>query len=625
MRASLRAPLRVLAFSGGALAIVVARPARADIPSCEWLSSQEPETEKAPNNPPAEQTKSDQALLDELRRAEGLYDRGMTAFTAKKWDEAANYFSEVLTICHSPLADFNLARALEEAARFDEAVEAYQRAAREPQLDKQQRVISTSRNINDLLKKVVVAHIKINVDASVFVDGRPRGKIGNHSDLYLLPGHHELEFVRPEYKGYTLSVDVSADPEKPVTLTVKLEPALLGALRVEEESPPARGQPGASVFVDGVFVGSTPWEDAVGAGPHVIWIRRDDAGSPPKEQTVTAGQIALVRLPTRPLGPMIVIETNPPEASVKIDGVLLGRGTRIVRLPTSNIEVQIVVEQEGYLPESRSFVVTPGSEPVRLHVDLARRPLPPVPPPTGSSVVSAFASLLYGANAGNATRGVVPCGSFCSAGLWGGARVEYLMLNGISVGVEAGYGLLYTTSEMAFDLPYSLPSGARRALHYTVTDRLRTHGPFIGAEASYQKRIGGAALFVARPSFGVLFASTDDAIRGVACAEEEQCSPVGTPPAGTRSAPMGFVGTEVGVKVRLGRVGIDAALGVLAFPEKGPSLERRQIGSLAHDCDPGNLDAPGCAPNQWIDPPGGSPSRGPFLLGTVSVAASYAF
>lgn len=625
MRGFSRALLRVVAPAVFAFVIALARSARADLPSCEWLLLQEKEKEKtrnetpqneaAPSNvcpPPLDSEDSRKNPLKSVVLFNGCANK---AFGDAKWDEAINYFSQVLKVCSSAFVDYELAQTLEKSKRFDEAVEAYQRAAREPRKGLDGKPIGMERIIDDLLKKVAVLHIEINVDALLYVDKHPRGVTGNHRDLYLMPGKHTLEFVRSEYKTVEQIIDTAKDK----SISVDLQPAT-GALRVEEENPES-GQAGASVFVDGVPVGTAPWEGIVEAGPHVVWIRRGDTGSFPTQKIVGAARTEFTSLRARPLGPVMIIDTSSPAATIKIDGVVVGRGRWQNRLPISEKPVEIVVEQEGYQTQRRSFVVAPGSVPVRFQLILTPK-LAPIP--LGSPVVTAFASLLYGGNAGNRARGVTPCGSFCSAGFWGGARVEYRMLRGISIGAQAGYGLLYTSSEMDFDLRYTVPVGGRN-LHYKVTDRLRTQGPFIGVVGSYERRLGQAVTFVARPSFGLLFASSDDAMRGEACADQETCSPVGTSPLSTRSAPKGFLGTEIGAQFRAGKVWIDAAVGVLAFPAQGPTLERRQIGALAHDCDPGNIDAPGCAPNQWIDAPGGAPSRGPFLLGTVSVAATYVF
>ncbi len=156
-----------------------------------------------------------------------------------------------------------------------------------------------------------------------------------------------------------------------------------------------------------------------------------------------------------------------------------------------------------------------------------------------------------------------------------------------------------------------------------MTDQVRTHGPFLGVVGSYRVRLTDEVFFAARPSLGLLFASADDTMRGEVCTADKGCRPAETSPVNTTSAPTGFFGTEVGVRIKRGSVMIDAGLGLIAFPEKGPTLDRRGIHAVG--CDPGKPDSSACPPVLWVDPLEGAPSRGPFLLGTISVAASYAF
>lgn len=93
--------------------------------------------------------------------------------------------------------------------------------------------------------------------ATVHIDGLPVGTTPLREPLLLEPGEHSLRVSR---RGYTDFYEVLALSRKPVTVEADLIPSA-GILTLHSSPPQAR------LSIDGVFVGTTPFDGDIQGGP----------------------------------------------------------------------------------------------------------------------------------------------------------------------------------------------------------------------------------------------------------------------------------------------------------------------------------------------------------------------
>jgi TonB family protein len=174
------------------------------------------------------------------------------------------------------------------------------------------------------------------------------------------------------------SVAATAAPTAPpTTLAV---PPMEGTLHVETE--PA----GATVTVDGVVRGTSP-VDVTGLVPGAHEVKIEHAGFADETQTVeisSAAPAAVLKLPLSKAGPAMGaadITTNPAGATVKVDGVSVGRTPlRNHRLRTGSRSVE--ASAVGYEVWTGKLTVREGR---RAKLDILLKAIPkatPVPTPT---------------------------------------------------------------------------------------------------------------------------------------------------------------------------------------------------------------------------------------------------
>jgi len=117
--------------------------------------------------------------------------------------------------------------------------------------------------------------------AEVFIDGKAVGKIPLAAPISLKPGKYTLKMSK---RGYTEYIDVfTIRARKETKLDIDLLP-VAGVMRITANVQPAR------VFVDGKFVGETPLEAEVPAGPRVIKLTKGGYRDLTKKVDVVAGQ-----------------------------------------------------------------------------------------------------------------------------------------------------------------------------------------------------------------------------------------------------------------------------------------------------------------------------------------------
>lgn len=173
--------------------------------------------------------------------------------------------------------------------------------------------------------------------AAVTVDGKAAGKTPLRDTIAI--GEHLLVLKADGYEPLELKVQVPPD-SPPVKQQYTLEKARL-ALNVV--TVPA----GATVFVDGAKVGTSPYQARLTPGSHAVAAEAE--GYNRAEATISgeSGQTVEQKLTLVPVAFELTIETDPPGALVYVDGQEKGLGPLKVMLPTGSHRLRATLD--GYV------------------------------------------------------------------------------------------------------------------------------------------------------------------------------------------------------------------------------------------------------------------------------------
>jgi hypothetical protein len=541
---------------------------------------------------------------DALARAKEDFRKGVVLFGSGDVELALEYFQRSRAAFPSKQNTLDMALCLDKLGRHDEALELYQEALASFSRDFSEEERSNVPAIVAALRaKVGEIELSANVEATVVIDGRPRGKVPSSAAFRVLPGKRSLRVMRDGFVTFETSVEVGAAQR--VRVDARLE-ALSGAGRLRVEAPDL---PGGEVTVDGARLGVAPWEGTLAPGAHVVSIASGGTGSAPSTGIVLAGQTTLVRLRVGLLGPAMKISVEPPTAEVRLAGVVLGRGSWQGRLPLG--AHQIEASEEGYRPAQQALEVGASSGDVALRLEIdPDHPRWPRAARGNIWLGASIGALLSGGFGSGAEAGCArPCQRSLASG--GVARLiaGYRLPFGLSLFGTVGY--LRASTELARVVDVSAPSEPRFEARYSLDQKPSVAGVFLGLGGALEVPIGpqtwvhggvGAGLFLARsqsPVSGLVSGPVDQAAALVPNGDETIAS----------SEP--FVWPEVGVERELGPVRVGVSLGAMFVPTSGPVYTRAQIYASA-PCSPSSPLGVGCAPER--SPLAGERSHGPFWL-----------
>jgi hypothetical protein len=196
--------------------------------------------------------------------------------------------------------------------------------------------------------------------AAVLLDGQPTG-METPADLSALPvGTHTVQLRRDGYDLWSQAVVVIPDRHLQIAATLAPSRKDWGHLRVQTHPPQAR------IALDGYPTGKRSPDTLfnVQAGSHRLELTVE--GHRPWSDTVTVREgrtedllVKLQPLPTRELG-NARIESDPPGASISLDGVLLRQRTPadLEYLAAGAIAVEVLLP--GYRPWRGELAIRPG-------------------------------------------------------------------------------------------------------------------------------------------------------------------------------------------------------------------------------------------------------------------------
>ena len=155
--------------------------------------------------------------------------------------------------------------------------------------------------------------------ATLKVDDNEAGK--TPVTVALGPGPHVVQVIAPDGRSTEQQIDVKAG--RALDLLIPLPARAGGPASLGVTSDPS----GARVFLDGSSVGVTPYSIELSPGAHAVAVEL--AGRLRQERQISARQgrdvqLAFV-LPAMPKDPALTVESEPPGASVILDGKERGR------------------------------------------------------------------------------------------------------------------------------------------------------------------------------------------------------------------------------------------------------------------------------------------------------------
>jgi tetratricopeptide (TPR) repeat protein len=177
----------------------------------------------------------------DLAEARSLFEAGLAAARAERWELAVESFERSLRIAERPSTLLNLAGAESQTGRFTRAAASYRRY-----LELADREDPNRRLAREALAEVEasLAHIELAITGlsdreAVHLDGAPIERTALARPIAVDPGAHQVSIVR----GATILLDTTVELRSGETRTVR---ARVGADAVTEQSVSVAGaSPGA--------------------------------------------------------------------------------------------------------------------------------------------------------------------------------------------------------------------------------------------------------------------------------------------------------------------------------------------------------------------------------------------
>jgi hypothetical protein len=440
----------------------------------------------------------DQQRKDEAR---SHFELGLAHFDNQEWGAALAEFLLSRELYPTRAATKDAVICLRKEKRYDEALEMLERLVREfPDMPPTDQAFAQKEG--EELRALVGALDVQDAEpgASILVDGRDRGGFPPPGKLVVSVGTHVVRVYKEGFVPFEDRVEIAG--RQTALVRAQLRPLTQsGRLRIVEQSSRV-----LDVVVDDVRVGQTPWEGTLATGVHTVVLRGSSTlGTQPASARVVPQELTTLSLVAEPLEAAARLIPTPADASVSLDGVVVGHGVWEGRLRVGPHRID--VGQEGFIPVTREVVLAAGAREV-VAVVLDRDPTSPVwgqtrRPRFTIEVDAAFA--LAPTLGGDVVGRCTACG--LPIGLDGVFRGGYELRSGLGLAVEAGYLRLGgTVSGPAVLLPQ--PSGNPKN-GGTADDALRLEGVLLGASAAYHRGEHVTLLF--RLGGGVYLASARDA------------------------------------------------------------------------------------------------------------------
>jgi formylglycine-generating enzyme required for sulfatase activity len=267
--------------------------------------------------------------------------------------EGATILVDGESIGKTPLADISVAAGEHELRVLAERYLPYREAIEVTGMGQVQSF--------DLKLEPAWANIAISstpIGASVYVDGEVAGV--TPALLEILQGDHEISLRLPRYRSWEQSLSVSAGVHQ------NLEPVVLqpadGTLHLS--SVPSR----ASVTLDGEFQGQTPLVLELSPGAeHRVAVFKPGHSNANRNISLEPEEERHLKLTLKPRLGEVLVQVQPRDAQILIDGRTVGSGTQTLKLPA--FEQTLEVAKAGYRSHRQRFTPRQGLSQI-IRVDL---------------------------------------------------------------------------------------------------------------------------------------------------------------------------------------------------------------------------------------------------------------
>lgn len=339
----------------------------------------------------------------ERRTADVLVAEAHDRMAAGDTAGAVKRLASAYAVVPDPQIGLELGQALAKHGDLERAIAVLRETATAPARGQKAKAAAKRAAAELALLERKLAWLRVQVEApagttpTVSVDGRP-ARAGTW--IPQKPGKHRIEAAAPGLPPAERELELAAGAKE--TLALKLEPppppATTGTLVVS-----AAGGGAADLFVDDKRVGALPYRGELAPGEYRI--RAEGQGVRSAEQTVkvTLGQELSVTLTLAQAAGVVRVTTPYPNASIYVDGELVGRGKLETQLPEGKHDVTITLD--GFYPETRSIVAT-ASQPTLVAISrlvAVADAGEPAPEPYRGSYVRLGPALLVGAHAASDT------------------------------------------------------------------------------------------------------------------------------------------------------------------------------------------------------------------------------
>ncbi|XXX82452.1 PEGA domain-containing protein [Sorangium sp. So ce134] len=220
--------------------------------------------------------------------AEARFQRGLRMYRAEAWEAAAAEFLESRRLFPTWGATSSAARCLQKLGRATEALELFEALLTDFDdvlpADAKQAALAEVEQLRGLVGAIAIEGGPPG--AVVLVDGERRAELPLSGPLRVAAGAHAVRVQKDGFEPFEARVDVLGRETARVAASLAAIETR-GRLRISEVTGKRLG-----VALDGVRVGTTPWEGKVEPGAHVIVLFGTDGfGTPPTTVSVKAGKV----------------------------------------------------------------------------------------------------------------------------------------------------------------------------------------------------------------------------------------------------------------------------------------------------------------------------------------------
>ncbi|MBI4706112.1 MAG: PEGA domain-containing protein [Deltaproteobacteria bacterium] len=457
-------------------------------------------TDRGQGSAPAEAA-ADRA--DAKEQAAASLARGTELFRRGEHDAALAEFLRSRRLYPARGNTLNAALALRELGRYDEALDLFETLLRDfPEIDARQRE-QVEHAVADLQGRVGTLELLVAEPAArVIIAGRERGRTPLSHPLRLSAGSHLVRVVKAGFVPLELRVEVAGGEQ--AVVQGRLDPlASSGTLKVLE-----RGGQAAAVLVDGIEVGSAPWEGRLGPGRHTVRLRgADPLGTAPAVAVVRQDEVTAITLELERLDCWLRVAPTPIGAAVVLDGVPLGRGVWEGELRCGSHRLDVA--EDGFLAARPALSLQTGE---RRRLDSVLEPDPEPDLYRQANPARVLLELGLGPALTPSLGGDVAagCTGDCTTGVpFGGLAsivAGYQLPFGVGFGLDVGYAVMTQRTSARPGTATTVPEGV--ALVGTVDDDRLLHGLLLGGCVWLRRGTGWP--LTARVSGGVFLGSLRD-------------------------------------------------------------------------------------------------------------------